>query len=388
MRKILSAIVAVILVLGVNADLNAQEYKISGTIKGLDNVNGSRSIEDATAKHGFRQDIVKIENGNFEYIERITEPTVLRISFRTPKLMKMAGRGYIPTKCVYLHYVAFPDADIKVNGEVTDFCNAYPAGDPENELMTKLNSKVYPLMNENVNLAVKHALDTTLDEAIVKSYEKRREELGKLEQQARMDFLEQHASSIAGLWLMEDMIIRSQIEMEKVAELLELVDASKYNKLSYYKALALRVEGFKNTGVGSKAPSISGKNVMDGADFDISSLKGKYVIIDFWGTWCGACLAGVPEMKKFRDEHADRLQIVGLAKDRKVEKVQKCIKKNGMNWPNILVGKGEQDFVAKYNVQGYPTKILLDRNGKILLRSVGEKEDFYHDVEKLIRENL
>lgn len=89
-------------------------------------------------------------------------------------------------------------------------------------------------------------------------------------------------------------------------------------------------------------------------------------------------------MKRFRDEHADRLQIVGLAKDRNLEKVQKCIEKHGMNWPNILVGKGEQDFVAKYNVQGYPTKILLDRNGKILLRMVGEKEEFYHEVEKLI----
>jgi len=364
---------------------NAQEYKISGTINGLDKVNGFRAIEDVTAKYGYRMDTVKIENGNFSHSEEITEPTVLRMSFRTPKLMKMVGRGYIPTKCVLLHYVAFPGADIKVNGEATDFCNAYPSGDPENELMAKLNSKIYPFMNENANLAVKHALDTTLSEAVVKADEKRSEELAKLEQKAKMEFFSKNVSSIAGLWMLEDMIIRSQIEMEKVAELMELVDADKYKELSYYKALALRVEGFKNTGVGAKAPSISGKNVMDGADFNINSLKGKYVIIDFWGTWCGACLAGVPEMKKFRDEHADRLQIVGLAKDRNLEKVQKCMTKNEMNWPNILVGKGEQDFVAKYNVQGYPTKILLDRNGKILLRSVGEKEDFYHEVEKLIK---
>ena len=123
---------------------------------------------------------------------------------------------------------------------------------------------------------------------------------------------------------------------------------------------------------------------LDGADFDLESLRGKYVIIDFWGTWCGACLAGVPEMKKIRDKHSDKLQILGLAKDRVLTKVQKCIEKNGMNWPNVLVGKGEQDYVAKYNVQGYPTKILLDKDGKVLLRTVGELESFYHDVEKLI----
>lgn len=384
MKNRLKAFVLIMLLVGTISHLEAQEYKISGTIKGLDKVNGNRYIEDSTAERGFRFDTIPFEKGNFEYVEKITEPKVLRISFRTDKLMKMVGRGYIPTKCVLLHYVAFPGADIKVDGEATDFCNAYPAGDPENELMTKLNSKIYPLMNENANLAVKHALDTTLSEVIVRADEKRGEKLAKLEQEAKMEFFSKHVSSIAGLWMLEDMIIRSQIEMEEVAELMEMVDSEKYKDLSYYKALALRVEGFKNTGVGAKAPSISGKNVMDGADFDINSLKGKYVIIDFWGTWCGACLAGVPEMKRFRDEHADRLQIVGLAKDRNLEKVQKCIEKHGMNWPNILVGKGEQDFVAKYNVQGYPTKIILDRDGKILLRMVGEKEEFYHEVEKLI----
>lgn len=365
--------------------VQAQEYKISGTIKGLDKVNAFRAIRDASAKHGWRMDTVKVENGKFSHTESITEPTVLRMSFRTEKLMKMVGRGYIPTKCVLLHYVAYPGADIKVNGEAIDFCNAYPSGDPENELMAKLNSKIYPLMNESANLAVKHALDTTLSDAIVKADEKRGEELYTLEQEAKMEFFSKHISSVAGLWMMEDMIIRSQIEMAQVAELMEKVDAKKYGELSYYKTLAKRVEGFKTTGIGMKAPAIAGTNVMDNTDFNLESLHGKYVIIDFWGTWCGACLAGVPEMKKFRDEHADRLQIVGVAKDDNVAKVQKCMEKKGMNWPNILVGKGEQDFVAKYNVQGYPTKILLDRNGKILLRSVGETEEFYHDVEKLIK---
>ena len=58
-----------------------------------------------------------------------------------------------------------------------------------------------------------------------------------------------------------------------------------------------------------------------------------------------------------------------------------------MDWPNIMIGKDEQDYVAKYNVQGFPTKILLDREGKILLRSVGESEEFYHEVEELILNN-
>ncbi|WP_321515772.1 TlpA disulfide reductase family protein [Marinifilum fragile] len=383
-KRILKGLALVALCLGAATIVDAQEYKISGTIKGLDHVNGMMYYEDASAERGFRLDTIKFEKGNFEYKAKIKGSEVLRMSFRTDKLMKMAGRGYFPTKAVMLYYIAYPGADIKVKGEATDYCNAYPYGDKENETMAKLHAKIYPLMNETVNLAVKNAVDSTLTDDQKKTNEKKAEELSRKTNDLRLAFLEEHASSIVGLWLMEDMIIRSQIEMEKVADLMETVDSDKYKDLSYYKALAQRVEGFKTTGVGAQAPNISGKNIMDGADFDLESLRGKYVIIDFWGTWCGACLAGVPEMKKFRDKHSDKLQILGLAKDRVLTKVQKCIEKNGMNWPNVLVGKGEQDYVAKYNVQGYPTKILLDKDGKILLRSVGEVESFYHDVEKLI----
>ncbi|PKQ63931.1 hypothetical protein BZG02_07930 [Labilibaculum filiforme] len=379
MKKIMMLCLVALVVL----QAQAQEYKISGTIKGLDQLNGNIFIEDENAERGFRIDSVRFDKGAFSYTGVINEPTVVTMSFRS--LLKMAGRGYIPTKCVLLSYVAFPGADIKVNGEAKDFCDAYPSGDAENEILAKFYSQTSPLTNEAVNIMLKHAKDTTLSAELKKADEKRGDELNSKIEKLRVDFLAKHASSIAGLWLMEDMIIRSQIEMSQVAELMEKVDADKYKDLSYYKTLASRVKGYKETGIGMKAPAIAGMNTQDGKDFDLKMLHGKYVIIDFWGTWCGACLAGVPEMKKFRDAHADRLQIVGVAKDDNLEKVQKCMEKKEMNWPNILVGKDDQDFVAKYNVQGYPTKILLDRSGKILLRSVGEGEEFYQEVEKLIQ---
>ena len=359
------------------------EYSISGNIANLDVDKGWMAIKDTAAEYGYRFDSIMFENGNFEYANTINEPEVLRITFRSEQLMKKIGRGYIPTNSAYLMYVAYPGANIKVNGSVSDYFSAYPTGDNENDLLKKLNSAIFPLMNENVNLYLKSITDSTLSEEQKTEMNAKSEQLGNEIDEAKMNFLEQHVSSVAGLWLMEDMVIRTQIEMDKVAELIKKVD-EKYFDLSYYKALNQRVVGFKASGVGNIAPSISGEEIMTGEEFNLASLKGKFVIIDFWGTWCGACLAGVPEMKKFRDKHADRLQIVGLAKDKVIAKVQECIKKNEMNWPNILIGKGEQDYVAKYNVQGYPTKVLLDRNGKILLRTVGESEDFYIEAEKLI----
>lgn len=363
--------------------VQGQEYKISGTIEGLGTTTGSFRVEDTSAKNGVRYEEVSFKEGVFEYVGKVKEPTVYRMWLKSDALTKKVGRGYIPTNSSMLMFLAYPGADIKVNGKATDYCNAFPTDAGENDILAKLNSKLYPILNDMVNLMVKNGIDKTLTDDEKQSNEKLAEKLSEEANMIRLDFVRENASSVSGLWLMEDMIIRSQIEMTKVAELMEKVDA-KYKNLSYYKTLASRVDGYKTTGIGMSAPLIAGKNTMDGADFDLSSLKGKYVIIDFWGTWCGACLAGVPEMKKFRDEHSDKLQIVGVAKDTNLEKVKKCMDKKQMNWPNVLVGDGDQDFVAKYNVQGYPTKILLDRNGKILLRSVGETKEFYHDVEKLI----
>ncbi|PKQ63925.1 hypothetical protein BZG02_07900 [Labilibaculum filiforme] len=365
--------------------VNAQEYKISGHIEGLDGVNAVMRVIDSSAESGFRWENIPFVKGNFEYSAKVTEPEVIRLFIDSDDLRKSVGRGMIPTECTLLQYIAYPGATIKVAGEAVDYCNAYPSGDKENEIFAAINAKLYPLMNEAVNISVKLAVDSTLSDEFIKLESKKAEELYQKVEALKMEFLTKHASSIAGLYMMEHMIVRSKIAIEKVSGLMDHVDADKYKDLSYYKTLETRVKGYKETGMGMIAPKITGTNVVDGKEFDLASLKGKFVIIDFWGTWCGACLAGVHEMKKFRDAHADKLQIVGLAKDNSVEKVQKCMTKNGMNWPNILVGKGEQDYVAKYNVQGFPTKILLDRNGKILLRSVGEKADFYQEVEKLIQ---
>lgn len=382
-NKVNFLLLCAILIIG-SKTVFAQEYKISGEITGLDVSVGYITIEDPSAERGWRIDSIPFEDGKFEYAATVQEPEILRISFRSDKLMKMIGRGYIPTKAVLLHFIAYSGANVKVKGEATDFVNAYPYGDKENKILAELHAEIYPPMNESVNMYLETLLDSTLSEEQKTKLGEKMETLEKEVNDSRIAFLEKHASSIAGLWLMEDMLIRSQIEIEKVAELMETVDASKYKDLSYYKAVSQRVIGYKTTGIGMTAPKIAGTNTLTGTEFNLESLRGKYVIIDFWGTWCGACLEGVPEMKKFQKEHNDRVQIVGLAQDRNVEAVNECMKKHEMDWPNILIGKGEQDYVAKYNVQGFPTKILLDRNGKILLRSVGETEDFYTDVEKLI----
>lgn len=330
----------------------------------------------------------EVPEKSFTIFGSVSEPVVLRLSFSNDrKLLKQVGMGFIPTKCSNLWLIVSPQSNFTVEGDLykKDFCDLYPSNDDENTILAKFTSKAMPIQNEGANAIVKiknngDKLSTEEIDNLKKLYEERDNQEAKI----RIDFLNENPSSIAALWLMEDMLIRSQIEMDVLEKIFKRVDAKKYGKSYFYKAIKDRIDGYKNAAVGAKCPKVFGKNLIDGKQFDLSQLKGKYVLLDFWGTWCGACIAGMPEMKSFADKHADKLELVGLAKDNSEKLVLNMMSKKNITWTNILIGKGESDFVSKFNVQGFPTKILISPRGKIILREVGETKDFYEKVEKLI----
>ena len=369
--------------------LKENEYSIKGKIEGADVKHGYIMVIDKAAPRGVRFDSAAIENGVMDHIGTIKQPEVVSMSFRSDKITKWVGqgkqRGYLPVKSALLQFIAFPGAKIELKGNLSDFVNVYAYGDDENKVLSSFLSEINPVLNESANYYVKTVNDTTLTEAQVKEYEKKSMELGEKANAIRIKFLEKNASSIAGLWLIEDMLMRSQIDLSKAEECFKTVDATKYADLSYYKNVRDRIKAVKATAIGQIAPAIEGVDMNTGKSISLQSMNDKYVLIDFWGTWCGPCMNGMPEMKAFRDKHKEKLQILGLAKDRNAEEVKKVLDKVGMDWPNILIGEGEADFVSKYNVQGYPTKILVDQKGKILLRSMGEDPKFYQQIEDIIK---
>lgn len=329
--------------------------------------------------------VINAQEGIFTINSTLTEPAVIRVSFSDDKqLYKMSGRGYFPVKCMNLWFVASPGKSLNITGDLTgkDFVDVYPSGDKENKIFAELNKEMMPLINDGGNIAVKLSVDTTLTDLQKEELKQLSSELDKKVAAIREKFVAEYPSSIAALWLMEDMLIRKQIEISALEPLLENVD-SKYHNNYFYISVKNRVEGAKNAVVGSQCPPVKGTD-QNGNEFDITSLRGKYVIVDFWGTWCGACLKGMPDMKAFRDKHADKVQIVGIAKDDDMEECKKYMNQYGMDWPNILIGTGESDYASKFNIQGYPTKILLDPNGKIIYRTSGESKEFYTQIELLI----
>lgn len=135
-----------------------------------------------------------------------------------------------------------------------------------------------------------------------------------------------------------------------------------------------------------KGAKLSGFSTYDGKPFNLEEWRGKYVLIDFWGTWCGACIAGMPEMKAFAAKHADKLMLLGIAQERDESTWRKYLSKSEWDWKQIISGEGDEDYILRFNVQGFPTKILIGPDGRILKRLVGEEPGFYVELEELMND--
>lgn len=137
---------------------------------------------------------------------------------------------------------------------------------------------------------------------------------------------------------------------------------------------------------GDLAPDFNLKNIA-GGQLELSSLRGKAVIIDFWDTWCPPCRKALPHLEAISESYADDLVVVGVAFGRYGEsKVQEFVAQNHLTFPMVLA---DQEFkVAKDfgGVQSIPTTFLLDRNGVILEKWVGghSREEYEAAVKKAI----
>lgn len=133
---------------------------------------------------------------------------------------------------------------------------------------------------------------------------------------------------------------------------------------------------------GTPAPAFTLKDY-DGKDLSLSDLKGKHVVIDFWGTWCPWCVKGIPEMKASYEKYSDKLEIVSVDCGDEKGDWKDAVKENEMTWKNVFDTNNE--VAEKYEIQGFPTKIVLDTEGNILKVFVGESQEFYQFLDGLFK---
>ena len=131
-----------------------------------------------------------------------------------------------------------------------------------------------------------------------------------------------------------------------------------------YKEVQLQIAKHRELAVGAEAPNFTllsdkGKEVV------LSDFRGKYVLLDFWASWCGPCRMEIPNLKKlWQKYHAKGLEIVSITLDAKDGDWRKALADEQMPWTQ-LTAKGT-NVSKQYNVKGIPHILLLDPEGKIV----------------------
>lgn len=126
-------------------------------------------------------------------------------------------------------------------------------------------------------------------------------------------------------------------------------------------------------------PDTAGKQV------SLQSLRGKWVVLDFWGSWCRWCIKGFPEMKESYKELGNEVTFVGVACRDSREAWLDAVNKYELPWLNLWVDPEDPTVPKTYELRGFPTKIIIDPKGVIRNVTLGEDPDFYTQLNKLLK---
>lgn len=125
------------------------------------------------------------------------------------------------------------------------------------------------------------------------------------------------------------------------------------------------------TSVG-KPFELSFQDAITGQTVDMNALRGKVVVIDFWATWCGPCVAEMPHMKDLYEQyHAKGVEFIGVSLDQPedkggLEKLKKFVADKEIPWPQYYQGNGwESEFSAGWGINGIPTLFIVDKQGNL-----------------------
>lgn len=195
-------------------------------------------------------------------------------------------------------------------------------------------------------------------------------EYDSLSRQAIQDFVALNPDSFYSLYLLNSQM-RFYPERFQFVAPLEALLSSRLRSTYSGHFLTQKIIDMPNLQIGKFLPEFQVSDV-NGDIRKLSDFKGKYVLVDFWASWCGPCRAEFPHLRNLYAKYKDQgFEILAVSIDDTQEEWLKAIKEENLSWTNTLDAGGfNSQLYKRFGLRGVPDNFLLDRSGKIVARQL------------------
>ena len=336
--------VLLVLLLSLSISARAQNTQVTGHIKGLARTN----VKFYYSKNGvFKTDSVPTVNGSFTWKVNLTEPELISIGVNNNSYPFFAQPGHI-----------------KITG-VRDSMQFFKvSGSPMQRDAEAFAAYIKDLTDKQEQLFIGYNEASKEEKAVVNQ---KQDELKKQRIIRGDQFVANHPNSYFSIYLISG---RTSYGYNVVKPLYDKLGALAKQSVSG-KNLAQKLEILKKSRIGTQMTDFTQADT-NGHPVKFSSFKGKYVLVDFWASWCGPCRREMPNVLKIYDAYKDKgFTVVGISLDNKAANWKKAIRDDKMPWTQLSDLKGwKNDVSAGFGIDGIPSNLLIDPSGKIIAKDL------------------